>query len=84
MTPHPNGQRHELEGDGVLRTEPLKAFVIGAVVRGPSMRDVESLCEPAGLGKLSKTTASTMGEGLKQRFDPGGHGEPGLAPFFVR
>jgi transposase-like protein len=34
----------------LLRTEPLKALVIGAFVRGLSMRDVESLCEQAGLG----------------------------------
>src|ERR687887_650828 len=40
----------------VLRTEPLRAMVIGAFVRGLSMPDVESLCEQAGLGKLSKTT----------------------------
>ena len=32
-------------------------MVIGAFVRGLSMRDVESLCEQAGLGKLSKSTA---------------------------
>ena len=38
----------------LLRTEPLRALVIGAFVRGLSMRDVESLCEQAGLGKLSK------------------------------
>ena len=37
----------------VLRTEPLRAMVIGAFVRGLSMRDIESLCEKAGLGKLS-------------------------------
>src|SRR5947209_70730 len=53
----------------LLRTEPLKALVIGAFVRGLSMRDVESLCEQAGLGKLSKSTASRMCEELKQRFD---------------
>ena len=41
----------------VLRTEPLRAMVIGAFVRGLSMRDIESLCEKAGLGKQSKTTA---------------------------
>src|SRR3954466_12957883 len=29
----------------VLRTEPLRAMVIGAFVRGLSMRDIESLCE---------------------------------------
>jgi putative transposase len=52
----------------LLRTEPLKALVVGAFVRGLSMRDVESLCEQAGLGKLSKSTASRMCEELKQRF----------------
>jgi transposase-like protein len=53
----------------LLRTEPLKALVIGAFVRGLSMRDVESLCEQAGLGKLSKSTASRMCEELKERAD---------------
>src|SRR6478609_6674745 len=53
----------------LLRTEPLKALVIGAFVRGLSMRDVESLCEQAGLGKLSKATASRMCEELKERFE---------------
>src|SRR5947207_3816047 len=53
----------------LLRTEPLKALVIGAFVRGLSMRDVESLCEEAGLGKLSKATASRMCEELKERFE---------------
>jgi putative transposase len=53
----------------LLRTEPLKALVIGAFVRGLSMRDVESLCEQAGLGKLSKSTASRICEELKQRFE---------------
>jgi putative transposase len=36
----------------LLRTEPLKALVIGAVVRGLSMREVESLCEQPGVGEL--------------------------------
>src|SRR5256714_7602447 len=53
----------------LLRTEPLKALVIGAFVRGLSMRDVESWCEQAGLGKLSKSTASRMCEELKERFE---------------
>jgi putative transposase len=53
----------------LLRTEPLKALVIGAFVRGLSMRDVEDLCERAGLGKLSKSTACRMCEELKERFD---------------
>ena len=47
-------------GTKLLRTEPLKAMVIGAFVRGLSMRDVESLCEQAGVGKLSKSTASRI------------------------
>jgi putative transposase len=53
----------------LLRTEPLKALVIGAFVRGLSMRDVESLCEQAGLGKLSKSTASRICEELRDRFE---------------
>src|SRR5438094_842526 len=56
-------------GTKLVRTEPLKALVIGAFVRGLSMRDVESLCEEAGLGKLSKATASRMCEELKERFE---------------
>jgi Transposase, Mutator family len=44
-------------GTKLVRTEPLKALVVGAFVRGLSMRDVESLCEQAGLGTLSKSTA---------------------------
>jgi len=53
----------------LVRAEPLKALVVGAFVRGLPMRDVESLCEQAGLGKLSKSTASRMCEELKERFD---------------
>src|SRR5436189_3060714 len=53
----------------LLRTEPLKALVIGAFVRGLSMRDVESLCEEAGLGKLSKSAASRICEELRERFE---------------
>ncbi len=45
-------------GTKLLRTEPRKAMVVGAFVRGLSMRDVESLCEQAGLGKLSRSTAA--------------------------
>src|SRR4051794_8189856 len=55
-------------GTKLLRTEPLKAMVIGAFVRGLSMRDVESLCEQAGLGKLSKSTASRICQELQERF----------------
>src|SRR4051794_20362767 len=53
----------------LLRTEPLKALVIGAFVRGLSMRDVESLCEQAGLGKLSKSTSSRICQELRERFE---------------
>jgi transposase-like protein len=56
-------------GTMLLRTEPLRAMVIGAFVRGLSMRDVESLCERAGLGKLSKSTASRICSELRERFE---------------
>jgi transposase-like protein len=59
-------------GTKLLRTEPLKAMVIGAFVRGLSMRDVESLCEQAGLGKLSKSTASRICSELRERFERSG------------
>jgi hypothetical protein len=42
----------------LLRTDPLKALIIGGFVRGLSMRDVESLCEEAGLGKTSRSAVS--------------------------
>ena len=53
----------------LLCTEPLQALVIGAFVRGLSMRDIESLCEQAGLGKLSKSTASRICEELRERYE---------------
>ena len=56
-------------GTKLLRTEPLRAMVIGAFVRGLSMRDVESLCAQAGLGKLSKSTAARICSELRERFD---------------
>src|SRR3954471_8662135 len=56
-------------GTKLLRTEPLKAMVIGAFVRGLSMRDVESLCAQAGLGKLSKSTAARICSELQGRFE---------------
>jgi transposase-like protein len=52
----------------LLRTDPLKALVIGGFVRGLSMRDVESLCEEAGLGKTSKSTVATICSELHERF----------------
>ena len=39
----------------VIRTRPLEALIIGAYVRGLSDRDIESLLEEAGLGKVSKS-----------------------------
>ena len=56
-------------GTKLLRSEPLRAMVIGAFVRGLSMRDIESLCEKAGLGKLSKTTASRICTELRERLE---------------
>ena len=53
----------------LLRTDPLKALIIGGFVRGLSMRDVESLCEEAGLGKTSKSTVATICAGLRERFE---------------
>jgi putative transposase len=53
----------------LLRSEPLKALVIGAFVRGLSLRDVESLCAQAGLGKLSRSTASRICAELRERFE---------------
>jgi len=47
-------------GTKLLRTEPLKAMVISAFVRGLSMRDVESLCEKAVMGKLPKSTVEDL------------------------
>src|ERR671914_164942 len=56
-------------GTKLVRTEPLKALVVGAFVRGLSMRDVESLCAKAGLGKLSRSTASRVCEELRERYE---------------
>jgi transposase-like protein len=52
----------------LLRTDPLKALVIGGFVRGLSMRDIESLCEEAGLGRTSKSTVATICAELHERF----------------
>jgi transposase-like protein len=43
--------------------------VVGAFVRGLSMRDVESLCEKAGLGKLSRSTVSRVCGELRERYE---------------
>ncbi len=52
----------------VIRTRPLEALVIGAYVRGLSDRDIESLIQEAGLGKLSKSTASRVCRELRDRY----------------
>jgi len=51
----------------LLRTDPLKALVIGGFVRGLSMRDVESLCEEAGVGKTSRSTIARICAELHER-----------------
>ena len=43
--------------------------MIGGFVRGLSMRDVESLCEEAGLGRTSKSTVATICSELHERFE---------------
>jgi transposase-like protein len=53
----------------VLRTEPLRAMVIGAFVRGLSMREIEALCAEAGLGSSSKATASRISQELVERYE---------------
>jgi len=44
------------------------ALIIGAYVRGLSDRDIESLLQEAGLGKLSKSTASRICQELRERY----------------
>jgi transposase-like protein len=53
----------------LLRTDPLKALIVGGFVRGLSTRDVESLCEEAGLGKTSNSTVSRVCSELHERFE---------------
>ena len=53
----------------LLRTDPLKAMVVGAFVRGLSVRDVEPLCEEAGLGRTSKSTVARICSELHERFE---------------
>jgi putative transposase len=56
------------ESKRMLKTEPLRALVVGAFVRGLSMRDVESLCAEAGLGQVSASTASRICQELRERY----------------
>ena len=52
----------------VIRTRPLEVLIIGAYVRGLSDRDIESLLEEAGLGKVSRSTASRVCQELRDRY----------------
>jgi transposase-like protein len=60
---------HQWHTKRLLRTDPLKALIIGGFVRGLSMRDIESLCEEAGLGNTSKSTVSRVCSELRERFE---------------
>jgi putative transposase len=60
---------HNWHTKRLLRTDPLKALIVGGFVRGLSMRDIESLCEEAGLGKTSKSTVSRVCSELRERFE---------------
>ncbi len=51
-----------------MRTEPLTALIIGGFVCGLSMRDIEALCEEAGLAKISKSSVSRVCAELPERF----------------
>jgi transposase-like protein len=52
-----------------LRTDPLKALIVGGFVRGLSMRDIESLCDEAGLGRTSRSTVARICAELHERFE---------------
>jgi transposase-like protein len=52
----------------VIRTRPLEALIIGGYVRGLSDRDIERLMEEAGLGQVSKSTASRICRELRARY----------------
>lgn len=55
-------------GRTALRTRPLEALIIGGWVRGLSDRDIESLLEEAGLGRVSKSTVSEITKELRDRY----------------
>jgi len=52
----------------VVRTRPLEALIIGGDVRGLSDRDIERLLQEAGLGQVSKSTASRICRELRARY----------------
>ncbi|HZC14824.1 MAG TPA: IS256 family transposase [Thermoleophilaceae bacterium] len=51
------------------RYVPNRTLLSAALRRAVSWPDIESLCEKAGLGKLSKTAASRICEELRERFE---------------
>src|ERR1039457_3587562 len=57
-----------IDGDAII---PSVVYVDkdGGFVRGLSMRDVESLCEEAGLGKTSRSSVSRVCAELHERFE---------------
>ena len=52
----------------IVRTRPMEALIFGAYVRGLSDRDLESLLAEAGLGRLSRSTASRVCQELRERY----------------
>jgi putative transposase len=52
----------------VIRTRPLEALIVGGYVRGLSDRDIEGLLTEAGLGQVSKSTASRICRELRARY----------------
>jgi hypothetical protein len=56
--------QHEAVGHRAVAGDGDRAFV-----RGRSMRDIESRCEKAGLGSLSKANASRICQELGERFE---------------
>ena len=60
---------HRGHAKRLLRTDPLRAMVVGEFVRGLSMRDVEVLCEKPGLARTSKSTVARICAELHERFE---------------
>ena len=52
----------------VVRTRPLEALIMGGYARGLSDRDSERLMQEAGLGQVSKSTASRICRELRDRY----------------
>ena len=57
-------------GKRLLRTEPLKAMVVGAFVRGLSMRERRVAVRGGRAGQISRSTASRVCRELRDRFRP--------------